>query len=546
MSSSVPLIITNTENAVSSITGCLRANGGISCSKDLVVLGFASHMENINMNDNKIVELKTPTDPGDAVNKLYVDAVSSGLTIKTPVLTYTTSPGDLSTDYENGDYIGLIQLSTGDRILIKNQTLQTENGIYTVNVSGSPTRATDFDSGQHVGGSVVYVNDDGTSWQCSNVSPNDVVGVNNILFAQFSSPIQLEAGSGLTKTVNTLSVNVDSTSIEVFNDILRVSSSICSTGLTGGSGLLLSTTADQSHVTKVGTLINGTWNANTISVLYGGTGNTTFTSGQILFGNSTNAISTDSTLFWNNTKKSLGINTNSPDPSTEGDGITLLDKDISFKCSDNSTGLNGLLFQNSNNNYTWRIHRKDAGSNNADLLFSGGTPGLKTSLTNNLFVMRYNGNVGINPTNISDISEKLYVNGNISCTGSITGSSISGGISSPTITTSNTVNCTVSSIPTKKLLMNSSEAFLTVSFIISPTLGSTNTQFQFDLPSLSTVLANRYDIVCNVSGWTDDTNLYVLNNILGCGVSSTTRCLIKFESMNTNNHFIQAMIRYNV
>ena len=58
----------------------------------------------------------------------------------------TTGSGTLSSDYENGDTIDGVTLSTGDRILIKDQSPATENGIYIVNISGSPTRSTDMNS----------------------------------------------------------------------------------------------------------------------------------------------------------------------------------------------------------------------------------------------------------------------------------------------------------------------------------------------------------------------------------------------------------------
>lgn len=58
----------------------------------------------------------------------------------------TVTAGTLATSFENGDTIDGVVLATSDRILIKNQAAPAENGIYTVNASGAPTRATDFDA----------------------------------------------------------------------------------------------------------------------------------------------------------------------------------------------------------------------------------------------------------------------------------------------------------------------------------------------------------------------------------------------------------------
>lgn len=66
---------------------------------------------------------------------------------KQSVRVATTGAGTLSTSFENGDTIDGITLATGDRILIKNQAAGAENGIYTVNASGAPTRTNDASTG---------------------------------------------------------------------------------------------------------------------------------------------------------------------------------------------------------------------------------------------------------------------------------------------------------------------------------------------------------------------------------------------------------------
>jgi hypothetical protein len=68
-----------------------------------------------------------------------------GTAAKHSVIAATTVNGALATAYENGDIIDGVTLATGDRILIKDQTAGQENGIYTVNATGAPTRVADFD-----------------------------------------------------------------------------------------------------------------------------------------------------------------------------------------------------------------------------------------------------------------------------------------------------------------------------------------------------------------------------------------------------------------
>ena len=82
---------------------------------------------------------------------------------KVPVRVATTANGALATAYENGDTVDGVVLSTGDRILLKDQTIGSENGIYTVNATGAPTRATDADASSEVNAGMTVVVEEGTS-----------------------------------------------------------------------------------------------------------------------------------------------------------------------------------------------------------------------------------------------------------------------------------------------------------------------------------------------------------------------------------------------
>jgi hypothetical protein len=95
----------------------------------------------VSLNSQKITNLADPTADADAANKGYVDGVAQGLDVKDSVKATTTANGTLASAFANGQTIDGITLATNDRILIKDQSTQTENGIYTVNASGAPTRA---------------------------------------------------------------------------------------------------------------------------------------------------------------------------------------------------------------------------------------------------------------------------------------------------------------------------------------------------------------------------------------------------------------------
>lgn len=152
-----------------------------------------------------------PVNGTDATNKDYVDALANGLSWKQAVVAATTGPGTLASSFENGDTIDGVTLTTGMRILIKNQTAQEENGIYIVQATGAPVRSTDMDATtpiNEVNGAAVFVeqgtvNAD-TAWvQTANVT---TIGTDPIIFAQFGSAAGYTAGNGLQLLGNEFSL----------------------------------------------------------------------------------------------------------------------------------------------------------------------------------------------------------------------------------------------------------------------------------------------------------------------------------------------------
>lgn len=180
----------------------------------------------LSMNSQKIVSLLDPTSAQDAATKAYVDSVAQGLSAKASVRVASTAAVTLATGVENGDSIDGVTLVTGDRVLLKNQAAGAENGIYTVNASGAPTRALDFDIAAEVqAGAYFFVEEGSTNANSGWVLTTDgaiTVGTTTLAFEQFSGAGQVTAGAALTKTGNTLDVAVDNSSIEVNADALRV------------------------------------------------------------------------------------------------------------------------------------------------------------------------------------------------------------------------------------------------------------------------------------------------------------------------------------
>lgn len=152
-----------------------------------------------------------------AATKSYVDALATGLNAKTAVRIATTTSGTLASSFENGDTIDGVTLATNDRILIKNQAAPAENGIYTVNASGAPTRATDADTWAEIVAAYVFVSagtaNTATSWVC-NVAAGGTLGVTAVTFAQFSAAqAYVASGEGIVLSGNTFSLQLDGTTL---------------------------------------------------------------------------------------------------------------------------------------------------------------------------------------------------------------------------------------------------------------------------------------------------------------------------------------------
>jgi hypothetical protein len=119
--------------------------------------------------------------------KTYIDAAVTGLKWKASVRAATTANGTLASAYANGQAIDGVTLVTGDRILLKNQTSGSENGIYIVAASGAPARATDADSAAELIGMVVDVQEGTTNADTAWVLTNDTItlGTTSLTYVDF-------------------------------------------------------------------------------------------------------------------------------------------------------------------------------------------------------------------------------------------------------------------------------------------------------------------------------------------------------------------------
>ncbi len=155
-----------------------------------------------------------PTQALEAATKQYVDAVAEGLHVHASVVAATTANIDLSTDLEAGDLIDGVTLVAGNRVLVKNQSTTSENGIYIASTSGAAVRASDYNSAAEIdAGDFFFVTGgntyDNTGWvQINNIT---TLGTDPIVFEQFSGAGTYVAGNGLTLTGNSFAINTSIT-----------------------------------------------------------------------------------------------------------------------------------------------------------------------------------------------------------------------------------------------------------------------------------------------------------------------------------------------
>jgi len=158
------------------------------------------------------------------VSKEYVDAVKTGLDFKDSVRVASTADVTISGP---GAAIDGISLSSGDRVLLKNQSTGSQNGIYSWNGAASAmTRTTDADADAEVtSGMYVFVETGTANSDTGFVLTTDgsiTVGSTSLSFTQFSGAGQIVAGDAMSKSGNTLNVNDDNITLEVNSDALRL------------------------------------------------------------------------------------------------------------------------------------------------------------------------------------------------------------------------------------------------------------------------------------------------------------------------------------
>jgi len=173
---------------------------------------MAAPSASVSLNSQTITNLSDPVNASDAATKSFVEATAQGLDVKDSCVACTTANITISTALNNGDTLDGVTLADGNRVLVKDQSTASENGIYVV--GSSPARAADLAAGADAAGFFTFV-EQGTvnadnGFVCTSNKGSAVVGTNNLTIAQFSGAGQITAGDGLDKSGNTLSLDLKS------------------------------------------------------------------------------------------------------------------------------------------------------------------------------------------------------------------------------------------------------------------------------------------------------------------------------------------------
>ena len=233
----------------------------------------------------------SPVNSTDIANKYYVDSIAQGLGPKAACQVGTTVNISLTGLQTIDTYTTL----SGDRVLVKNQTTSSQNGIYIASASAW-TRSTDMDVWSEVPGAYTVLlngSQSNTGW-VSTAAQTGTIGVTAMPWVQFSAVSTYYAGTGLTLSSNTFSItntgvtaasygSATQTVTFVINAQGQITSAtsqniaIAATQITSGTIDSARISGSYTGITGVGTITAGTWNGTTIAVANGGTGATTLT-----------------------------------------------------------------------------------------------------------------------------------------------------------------------------------------------------------------------------------------------------------------------------
>jgi len=141
----------------------------------------------VSISGGSITGLSTPSNNSDVAIKSYVDEAVAGLRTRIIAEVATTANVNLTNGLEAGDAIDGVTLVAGDRVLVKDQSTATENGLYLAVSSGASSRDPEYDTIAELSGGLIVVNqgtsNDNKIFLCTTDSDGSL-GSTNITYTQ--------------------------------------------------------------------------------------------------------------------------------------------------------------------------------------------------------------------------------------------------------------------------------------------------------------------------------------------------------------------------
>lgn len=142
---------------------------------------------NVSISGGTVTGLGDPSASSEAATKNYVDNLVAGLRTRVVARVASTTNVVIASGLENGDTIDGVTLVTGNRVLLKNQSTASQNGLYTVVASGTASRDTEFDTITELAGQLILVSEGSsqqdTLWLCTT-DTSATLGSSSITYTQ--------------------------------------------------------------------------------------------------------------------------------------------------------------------------------------------------------------------------------------------------------------------------------------------------------------------------------------------------------------------------